>query len=67
MKNKLRPLGQITNDLEKILCEMVDTQEMQLHEILGVVLLYIQSHRPDAIEVYEDGSSPILSYGPKDE
>lgn len=63
---KLRPLGQITTDLEPLLIEMVESHEMQTHEILGIIFQYLQAHLPQATEVYtDDGSSPIFYYGPK--
>ena len=63
----MRPLGKITNDMEKLLQEMVDEHEMQIHEILGINYAYLLSHRPEAQETYEDGTSPIFYYGPAEE
>lgn len=59
----MRPLGQITDDMEELIAEMCDDHEMQWHEILGIVHAYLQSHRPDAQETYEDGSNPVFYYG----
>lgn len=61
---KLRPLGQITEQMELLLEEMTDSHEMQAHEILGIIFLWLKTHRPDSIEIYEDGTNPILNYGP---
>ena len=64
-KNKLRPLGDITTDLEPLILEMVCEHKLQAHELLGMIYLYLQVHCPSSIEVYDaDGSSPVLFYGP---
>lgn len=63
---KLRPLGQITTQLEPLLEEMTDAHELQAHEILGIIFLWLQVHRPDAIETYLDGTNPAFRYGPAD-
>ena len=63
---KLRPLGQVTLDLEVILEEMVDSHELQMGEILAIVKAWVEIHRPDALEIYEDGSNPFYFYGPGD-
>lgn len=60
---KLRPLGQITGEMEPLLEEMTDLHEMQAHEILGLIYLWLTTHRPDAIETYIDGTHPNLMYG----
>lgn len=65
-KNKLRPLGQITDDLEPLICELIDQHKLQMHEVLALIHGYIQCHFPEAIEIYEDdGSNPVFRYGPK--
>lgn len=65
-KPKLRPLGNITSEIEPLLLEMVTQHEMQAHEIIGLVYLYLQVHCPGSIEVYSsDGTSPQLYYGPQ--
>lgn len=63
--SKLRPLGSITSDLEKLLEELVDEHDLQTGEILALVYAWIQIHRPGANEEYLDGSSPVFKYGPK--
>lgn len=63
---RLRPLGKITDEMEPLIQEMVEQHQMQAHEIIGIIYLYLQSHCPEAIEIYEDESSPILKYIPKD-
>lgn len=59
-------MGDIMLDLEIILEEMVDQQELQKYEVLNLVSGWIDVHRPDAIEEYEDGTHPVFYYGPKD-
>lgn len=63
----MRKLGDITLDLEEILEEMVDSHDLQKGEILALVNVWVDIHRPDAVETYEDGSSPVFRYGPKEE
>lgn len=63
---RLRPLGSITDDLEPLLCEMVDKHFMQKGEILALINCYLDIHRPNCAEVYEDGSNPIYFYGSRD-
>lgn len=59
-KKKLRPLGQITQDLEPLWFEMVEGHEMQAHEVLSLFLSWAEVHYPDSIEEYLDGSKPKL-------
>jgi hypothetical protein len=63
---KIRPLGNITADQEKILLEMVVDHKMQWHEIFGIIYAYLVVHTPDAQEEYMDGSKPVFFYGPKE-
>ncbi len=62
----MRKLGDITLDLEELLEEMIDEHELQKGEVLGLVQAWIDIHRPDAIEEYEDGTRPVFIYGHKD-
>jgi len=62
----MRKMGEITSDLEELLGEMVDVHDLQTGEIMSLVHNWIEVHRPDAREEYEDGSSPIFYYGPID-
>jgi len=64
-KVKLRPVGQITTDLEKLYFELCVDHELQVHEVIGLFFLWAQVHCPGAFEKYTDGSSPELYYGPK--
>lgn len=50
----MRPVGQITDELEPLLYELCEDHEMQRHEILGMIDYWIRYHYPGAIEEYED-------------
>lgn len=70
LKKKIRPLANITSDLELLLQEMTDENghDMQWGEILYFVYGYMSVHLPHAQEVYtEDGRNPIFFYGWKEE
>lgn len=62
---KLRPLGNITQDLEPLIEEMVEGHDMQWNEILAIIHSYLVVHYPDAQEKYLDGTSPEFYYGEK--
>lgn len=63
-KQKLRRLGDITQDLEPLILEMVEDHDMQAGEILSLVYGYLQIHAPASFEIYEeDLSRPIYYYG----
>ena len=64
-KKKLRPLGDITLDMEPLIQEMVTGHEMQVGEVLALVHAYLMIHCPDAREEYDDGSHPVFYYGPQ--
>lgn len=64
--SKLRPLGHITDDMEKLLEEMVDGHDLQLGEILALVNSWVTIHRANAIESYTDGTTPVFIYTHKD-
>ena len=66
MSRSLRPLGQITDDMEPLLQEMVYEHELQWGEILNLVYGYLKIHCPDGEEVYEIcETSPEFYYGPR--
>lgn len=66
MKNKLRPLGQVQDDLEPLLEEMVDGHELQSIDVMALVYQWLETHRPGCFPVYtDDGSSPVFYYGPR--
>lgn len=64
-KKKLRPLGEITTDLEPLWFELVREHRLQNHEIIGLFLQWRQTHNLESQEVYVDGTTPVLYYGHK--
>ena len=66
MSNELRPMGDLISDLESLVMEMVGEHDLQRGDILAIVKNYIDVHCPGSVEVYEDGSSPVYYYGPKE-
>jgi len=67
-KKKLRPMGEITADLEILLEEMTDPegQDLQWGEILFLIFSWLSVHAQHARETYtEDGSHPEFKYGPR--
>lgn len=63
---KQKQLGELLLELEEILDQMVDKQDLQWADMLFLVYGHLMVHRPDAQEVYEDGTNPIFYYGHKD-
>lgn len=63
---KLRPLGDVTSDLEPLLLEMVIEHDLQHGEILNIIKGYLEIHCPDAQEQYTDGTLPVFFYGHKE-
>lgn len=63
-RNKLRPIGDITQDMEPLLQEMMYGHKMQWHEILGLIYAYLGTHYPEGQETFtSDKSHPIYYYG----
>ena len=62
---KIRPLGQITTDLEKLLYELHIDHDLQHGEVLYLINGWQHIHVPQQIETYtKDKTHPVL-YGPK--
>lgn len=62
-RRQVRPLGEVTQDLEPLLQEMAYAHQMQAHEIIAMIFRYLQSHT-DALETYTaDGSKAVLYIG----
>lgn len=61
-KRRVRPLGDVTTDLEPLLFELVDIHKLQAHEVLGIIYAWISLHYPGAIEEFEDGTNPSFIY-----
>lgn len=59
----MRPLGNITLDLEPLLLELAEDHDLQKGEILGLICSWIDVHYPGAIEEYNEGGNPIYYYG----
>jgi hypothetical protein len=59
----MRPMGEITQDLEDLITEMVDQHDLQWGEILNLIFGYLLIHFPNARETYEDDSHPVFYYG----
>lgn len=65
-KPKLRKMGDILLDLEKILLELVD-HGLQWGDIIFQIYGYLMVHAKGAREEYMDGTNPELTYGPRKE
>ncbi len=64
-KNKLRRVGDIMLDMEKLLFELHCDHDMQHGEVLYLINGWQKIHVPKQIETYtDDGTHPVL-YGPK--
>ena len=64
-KKKLRRVGDIMLDMEKLLFELHIDHDMQHGEVLYLINGWQKIHVPDQIETYvKDGTHPVL-YGPK--
>jgi hypothetical protein len=62
-RKKVRPLGDVTTDLEPFLLEMAYDHDLQHGEILNILRGYLEIHAPDQKEQYTDGTEPIFYYG----
>lgn len=61
---KLRPTGDIMQDMEPLLEELVDKHDMQWYDVLFLIYGWLMVHRPKAQETYvEDNSHPVFYYG----
>lgn len=62
-----RKLGSITTAIEPLLEELIDSHDLQWHEVLALVHAWLVVHRPDAQETYVyDNTKPVYYYGHKD-
>lgn len=64
MPKKLRRVGDIMMDMEKLLFELHIGHDLQHGEVLYIIHGWQKVHVPDHVETYEDGTNPVL-YGPK--
>lgn len=67
MKKRIRPLGDILLDHEKLMLEMTEDHGLQWGDILNLVRGYLEVHCPGAQEHYTSGGNPVFYYGPKEE
>lgn len=68
-KKKLRPLGDIMLDFEKLREEMIEGHDLQWGDVLGLVFSDLTVHAPQAKEEYTKatgGGHPVFYYGPKE-
>lgn len=63
MAKKIRPLGDITSDLEPLIEEMIYKHDMQWGEVLSIIHGYLMVHCPNAREKYIEGGHPKYYYG----
>jgi len=64
-KKRLRPVGDVMMDMEKLLLELHIDHDMQHGEVLYLINGWQKIHVPDQVETYvSDGSHPVL-YGSK--
>lgn len=59
----MRPVGDITGDMESHLSELVEDHDLQDHEILGLIHAWLRTHSPESGEQYEDGTRPVFYFG----
>lgn len=52
--------------MEPLLFELTDRHGLQHGDILYLLKGWLDVHASDALEVYEEGGSPVLRYGPED-
>lgn len=58
----MRPLGQITDDLEPLLYEILEDHELQRYEVVALINDFIKVHYPDALENPTEGGKFIIEY-----
>ena len=64
-KKRLRQVGDIMLDMEKLLFELHLDHDMQHYEVIYLINGWQKVHVPQQIETYDhDGSNPVL-YVPK--
>lgn len=63
-KRKIRPVGSVLLDMEKLILEMTEDHELQWGDVLNLVRGYLEVHCPGAQEQYDAGGVPEFYYGP---
>lgn len=62
-KQKIRRVGDITLDMEKLLMELCFEHDLQHGEILALIAAWLQIHAPSQRENYTSGGHPVYFYG----
>ena len=65
-KTSLRPLGDITDQMEPLLRELGLVHKLQRNEILYLISGYIDAHMPECVEQYTDGTKSVVYVGHMD-
>ena len=65
-KPRLRKCGDVLLDMEPLLLELAIGHDLQMGDILNLVRGYLEVHMPGCREEYEDGTTPIFYYGPRE-
>lgn len=60
---KLSKMGDIMHELEAVIDKMSKGHDLQKGEVMALVSRYIDTHYPDSIEEYHDGTAPFEFYG----
>lgn len=61
-KPKTRPIGEILLEMEPLLNEAMD-HGIQWGDMLALIHVWLQVHRPGDREKYIEGGHPVFSYG----
>lgn len=64
--SKLRPLGEITADMEPLLFEMVEGHKLQYQEVVYNIISWLETHYPEAKPRYTDGNTWVFTCGHPD-
>lgn len=59
----MKPLGDLTGEMEILLEQMIDDHDLQHGEVLHLIKAWLDIHRAEAIEKYNDGKFPVFYYG----
>jgi len=61
-KKRLRRLGDIISDLEKLLDELFHEHDLQWGDVLSIFFSFIRVHYPKYREEYLDGTHPTYYF-----
>ena len=65
MKQRIRPLGDITADIEPLIEEMCVAHDLQHGEVMALIHIHLTIHHPASREEYTSGGHPEFYYGVK--